>query len=68
MGKGGDEDQVYLSVEEIAEMLRRTPKAIEKMRHEGRGPPYRRLGGPGVGNVVYCLADVQAWLRARHRG
>lgn len=67
MSEGQDDDQVYLSVEEVAEMLRRTPKAIEKMTLEGRGPPCRWLGGPGVGKAVYCRAEVRAWLKAKHR-
>lgn len=67
MSEGDDEEQVYLSAAEVAGMLRRTPEAMEKMRLEGRGPRYRLLGEIGVGKVVYCRADVLAWLRARAR-
>ncbi|WP_020087586.1 helix-turn-helix domain-containing protein [Hyphomicrobium zavarzinii] len=65
MSNGEEEEQVYLSVVEVADMLRRTPKAMEKMRLEGRGPPYWRLGAAGVGKVVYSRADVLVWLLAR---
>jgi hypothetical protein len=54
---------VFLTSVEVAEMLRLSPRSLEKMRLEKRGPPYIRLGMSGRSKVIYRLADVEAWIR-----
>jgi hypothetical protein len=46
----------HLTTEELAARLRRSPRTLERWRHDGKGP--RHL--PGI-PVVYPLAEVEAW-------
>jgi hypothetical protein len=48
-------------------MLRLSPKTVEKMRLEKRGPRYFRLGEAGRAKVIYKLDDVEEWLAKFHR-
>lgn len=58
---------VFLTCIEVADMLRLSPKTLEKMRLEKRGPKYFRLGNAGRAKVIYRLADVEEWLTKLHR-
>lgn len=62
MVEDSEDSSLFLTSVELAKMLRRSPRAIENMRIEGRGPPYWRLGGKGVGKIVYYMKDVEDWL------
>ncbi|MDQ8698158.1 helix-turn-helix domain-containing protein [Hyphomicrobium sp. LHD-15] len=77
-GGGGSQDKpsdrgspanvpVFLTSIEVAHMLRLSPKTLEKMRLEKRGPEYFRLGNAGRAKVIYRLADVEEWLAKLHR-
>lgn len=57
-----DSGPTWLTTAEVADLLRVTPRTIENMRLEKRGPPYLLLGGEGIGRVVYNLRDVMAWI------
>lgn len=53
---------MFLTSVQVADMLKVTPRTMENMRLENRGPRYIRLGREGVAKVVYDLRDVEAWL------
>lgn len=63
-GSGGGSSTgrpVFLTSVEVADMLRVSPRTLEKMRLEKRGPLYIRLGKNGKSKVIYRLEDVLAW-------
>lgn len=47
-----------LTLEEVAEMLRKSPSQMRWLRHNGTGPKSARLGG----RVMYRESDVLAWI------
>lgn len=49
-----------LMVDEVAEMLRKSPAQIRWMRQNGTGPRSARLGG----RVMYREQDVIDWVNA----
>lgn len=49
-----------LTIDEVAEMLRRTPAALRYMRHAGTGPKSAKVGG----RVMYRENDVQAYIES----
>jgi predicted DNA-binding transcriptional regulator AlpA len=49
-----------LTLEEVAEMLRKSPAQMRWMRHCGTGPKAARLGG----RVMYREQDVIDWINA----
>ena len=51
------------STNEAATFLRVTPRALELMRHEGRGPRYLKLGR----RVYYEPEALRVWARAQER-
>lgn len=67
-GNGNNPSLVFLTAVEFAEMVRLSPRTVEKLRLEGRGPKYFRLGEGGRSKVVYRLADVLAWLEKHQKG
>lgn len=58
---------VFLSSAELADMLQMSPRTLEGMRMDGRGPKYVRLGKGGKAKVLYLLSDVQDWINAHRR-
>jgi hypothetical protein len=48
---------VYLSTVEAAQLLRLSPRTLEKHRVYGTGPSFRKIGG----RVIYAAADLVAW-------
>lgn len=51
-----------LDRDELAALVKRSPKTIANWVQEGKGPRAIRIEG---GNVVYDERDVAAWLRAQ---
>jgi len=51
----------YLSNDEAAQVLKLSPRTLEKFRVIGGGPRYRKLGR----RVVYSVQDLEAWAEAR---
>lgn len=55
----------FLTTVECADMLRLSPRTLERMRVKGAGPRYVKAG-PGVrAKVLYRLSEVTAWTTAR---
>ena len=48
------------TLDEVAEMLRKTPAQMRWMRHNGTGPRSAKLGG----RVMYREQDVLDWINA----
>jgi excisionase family DNA binding protein len=59
-----DPNGLYKPPEETAEYLGVTVNALAKMRWDGSGPPYVKIGR----RVRYRRSDVDAWLDARRSG
>ena len=51
----------YLNTEEAAELLKLSPRTLEKQRVTGEGPRFRKFGS----RVLYAAADLQSWADAR---
>ena len=49
-----------LTLEEAAEMLRKSPAQMRWLRHNQRGPKSARVGG----RIMYREADVIDWVNA----
>lgn len=49
-----------LTNEQVAALLKRSPKTLRNWRLEGRGPRPTKVNGRFVG---YRRSDVEAWLR-----
>lgn len=47
---------VHLTTGELAKRLHRSPRTLERWRHDGKGPRYL----PGI-PVVYPVAEVEKW-------
>jgi predicted DNA-binding transcriptional regulator AlpA len=47
-----------LTVEELAELIRKTPGAVHTMRHRGDGPPAVRIGK----RVLFPVSGVEQWI------
>jgi len=52
------EEEKLLTEEELAKLWRVTPSLLQKMRHEGRGPRFVRIGRL----VRYRLSDLTRYL------
>ena len=51
----------YLTTGELSKLVNITVNALERMRCEGRGPPFVRFGR----SVRYHWPTVQAWMAAQ---
>jgi predicted DNA-binding transcriptional regulator AlpA len=51
----------YLRAREVAKVLGFTVGHVDNLRHQGRGPSYRKFGGA----VRYDWKDVIAWAEAQ---
>lgn len=51
----------YLSCAEAGELLRVSPRTLEKMRVVGGGPKFRKFGR----RVLYAASDLESWANAR---
>jgi len=54
----------FLSTTKAAQLLNLSPHTLEKMRVQGRGPVFRKLGRK---KVVYAMDDLLAWADAGAR-
>ena len=57
MTKIADEDR-FLTPAEASEVLRRGVRTLARMRAEGRGPAYHRMGG----KVLYPLSSLRSFM------
>lgn len=53
---------VFLNTVEVAERLRISPRTLERMRVEGTGPRYIKVGPGKRARVLYRENDVIAWV------
>jgi len=51
----------FLTNNEAAELLRLSPRTLEKQRVIGGGPRFRKFGR----RVMYAITDLEAWADAR---
>ncbi|MGW1137624.1 helix-turn-helix transcriptional regulator [Streptomyces zhihengii] len=51
----------FMTTAELAALLRKSPAAVRQMRHRGQAPRGTRVGR----DVLYAVADVEAWLAAK---
>ena len=57
-----------LTCEEAARAIRLSVSTMERMRLDGSGPPFIKLGTGKRARVVYRRSDIEAWLRSmRHQ-
>jgi len=61
-----DAGKLYTTAE-AAHMLRISPRTAERMRVEGGGPPFIKLGNGSRARVVYSGADLLAWIENQKR-
>ena len=54
---------VFYSTVEAAEILGLSRRTLEKMRVQGRGPSFLKMGA----KVSYSKEDLQAWANANRR-
>lgn len=52
----------FLTTIEVAEMLRISRRTLERMRVEGTGPRYIKVGPGKRSRVLYGQGDVEDWL------
>jgi predicted DNA-binding transcriptional regulator AlpA len=50
----------YLTTFQVAQMAGFTPKALERLRAERKGPRFYKIGA----SVRYRVADVRAWIES----
>jgi predicted DNA-binding transcriptional regulator AlpA len=53
-----------LTLNEVAEMLRKSPAQIRWMRHNGTGPPAAKIGG----RVMFREQEVIDWINKAFDG
>lgn len=54
----------YLTIPEVAEMLRVPPQTVRYWRHVGKGPVSFKVEG----RVLYARRDVEAYIAAARAG
>lgn len=55
-------EKVLLTTGEAADILRLSPRTLERFRVEGAGPPYIKLGSGKRARVVYRKSDLEDWI------
>lgn len=57
-----------LNSREAADVLRLSVPTLERMRCQGTGPPFIKLGSGKRARVVYRRGDLDAWIASmRHQ-
>ena len=62
MARDIDLDLDFLTTKEAAKILRLSPRTLEAMRRNGKGPPFTRMGKDQNAKVVYRRASIREWL------
>lgn len=55
----------FIPTKEAATLLRKKPNTLEIWRHQGKGPPFVKLGDSPQSPVLYLRSDVIAWAAQR---
>lgn len=53
---------LFLTTIEVADILRISRRTLERMRVEGTGPRYIKVGPGKRSRVLYRQQDVETWL------
>lgn len=53
---------MFMTSKETAAMLRVSSRTLERMRVEGNGPRYLKVGASKRARVLYRQTDVEGWL------
>lgn len=53
---------MFMTSKETAAILRVSSRTLERMRVEGNGPRYLKVGPGKRARVLYRLIDVDTWL------
>ena len=55
----------YLTSEETAELLKISRRTLERLRLNGEGPPFMKIGSGKRSRVLYKQSDIADWLESR---
>ena len=55
----------YITTSEVASMTGLKPNTFEIWRHQGKGPPFYKLGDGRGAAVRYLRSEVLAWIEKR---
>lgn len=55
-------DDSLLNCQELADRLRISTSTLDRMRGDGTGPVFQKLGAGKRARVAYRWSDVDAWL------
>lgn len=58
----------YLTTLEAARILRVAKSTLERMRVQGTGPRYLKVGPGKRSRVLYRAAEITTWLESRSYG
>lgn len=58
-------DDERLTTDEAAKVLRLSVSTMERLRMQGGGPPFEKLGTGLRSRVVYRRADLESWCAAK---
>jgi hypothetical protein len=61
MKRTNGQPYTYLSCVEAGELLRVSPRTLERLRVVGGGPRFRKFGR----RVLYATSDLEAWANER---
>lgn len=53
---------MFMTSKETAALLRVSSRTLERMRVEGNGPRYLKVGPGKRARVLYRQADIETWL------
>lgn len=61
-----DTKRSLLTTAEAAQFLRLSPRTLERLRVQGTGPLFLKLG-PGIrSRVLYDSVDLRSWIERRY--
>lgn len=58
---------LYLTAEETAQLTRLSREKLARLRREGGGPPFRKLGNHCSSRIIYLKSEVIAWIESMKR-
>lgn len=64
MATNQNSQNLYLTSEETAELLKISRRTLERMRVTGEGPPFMKAGAGKRSRVLYKQSDVTGWLES----
>ncbi len=59
-----DEQNLYLTSAEAAQLLKLSNRTLERMRVTGDGPPFMKAGSGKRSRVLYKQSDIIGWLES----